>query len=184
VTFLLDLWADLQSRGLERAGIAAPDQESPTESPAEARARRWFAALPATTTHELVAEARRTRHAGQRRRCLLALAARGDPSATGYLLDLVHGPRFEESLLAAHALGRCPATEVGARLRTELRGCRRPDHLLAALASARSAGIEAWLRGLGLSDEEKRFLIAGSFNLDQFAIAAALFRNRHERSVF
>lgn len=179
VKLLLTLWSDLQTRGLERSASLV---EGP--SAAEARARRWFAALPSTATTELVREARRTGNAGQRRRCLLALAARGDAAATDYLLDVAHGPRFEEGLLAAHALGQCPAEEVAGRLRFELRRSRRPELLLAALASSRFPAMGEWLAELDATAEEKRFLLVGRFHFEQFEIAAKLFRNAHLQSAF
>jgi len=179
VRLLMSLWSDLQSRGLEAAAGGAEHL-----SPAEARADRWFGQLPATATLELISEARRTNNAGQRRRCLLALAARGDSSAADFLVEVADGPRFEESLLAAHALGRCPANEVAGQLRFELRRSRRPELLLAALASARFGSVNQWVSALDASEEEKAFLLAGGFHYSQFKVAAKLFRDGHHEFAY
>lgn len=182
IELLLALWADLETRGLDREPAA--DIASAGASPAEARARRWFAGLPRSSTGELVAQAETTRHAVQRRRCLLALAARADESAAGYLLEVIGGRRFEESLLAAYALAHCPADAIAALLGHALRSSRRPELLLAALVGARTEGAAAYVDELRLTEEEHRFLLAGNFDLAQFEIAAALFRNRHDRIDF
>jgi hypothetical protein len=179
IALLLGVWSDVQGRGLEAETRTDPSDHAAGESPAEARARRWFARLPRAATAELIDEARRTRSAEQRRRCLLALAARGDDASISYLLELVEGHRRDESELAAHALGRCDAAAVAARALPRIETSRRPELLWAALASCGAEMPDAALRRFDLTGEERSFLHAGAFSLQQFGIAASLFRNRH-----
>ena len=169
---LLNLWADVQERGLER-----PNEDLGAESAAEDRASRWFGSLPHGTTGELIAVARETNRAQHRRRCLLALAARGDRDAWDYLLELVHGRNHDDALLAGFALSRLPATDLSALLR-ELARARRPELLCAAMTSAGAANRERLIERLDVSDEEQKFLTDGAFSLDDFATAASLFRTR------
>ena len=167
VALLLGLWGDLQARGFETG-----------PAPSEARAASWFAPLPPPTTDALIAAAERSRKAPERRNCIVALAVRGDGGALGYLLSEMRGPRLETAYLAAYAISRMQPEVITSRLRAELRRSRRPELVLAAMASARSSLVEPWIAALDASEEEIAFLRAGGFAANQFAIATSLFRSR------
>jgi hypothetical protein len=166
IVFLLDLWSDLQRRGIESDARRDDDL-------ALARAERWFAPLPASATAALIAQAHATRHAERRRNCLLALAGRGDAAAIPFLLEIALGRRHEESMLAAFALARC-ASDRPDGLRRAALAARQPAVLLAALVSMRDSAALASLDDLPLSDGERAFLHAGAFSRRQIPIAARL----------
>jgi hypothetical protein len=167
VALLLDLWTDLQRRGLET------ETASGEGDLLLARAARWFAPLRSDATAALIAQARDGRHAERRRNCLLALAARSDPAAVPYLLEIALGRRHEESLLAAFALARC-AQQAPDELRRAALAARQPGELLAALASMRDSATLAAIDDLDLTAAERAFLCAGAFSRRQFPIAARL----------
>ncbi len=167
VRLLLSLWGTVQARGL-----VAPDAPRAAD-----RAERWFGPLPAPATTTLVDLARASRHAGEQHRCILALGARRQtPASLRYLVQTLLGPRLELAQLAACALGRRPADEIERALLVELRRGRRPELLLAALASSRADGVQRRIHALDATDEERAFLAAGGFDRHQLPIAAALFR--------
>ena len=164
VGLLLDLWQALADRGL----VANPRR----------LAERWFQGLPAATTLELATVARATGKASRRRQCILALGARRDSRALPYLLDLIAGPRHGDAVIAAHALGQLPPTDVDAHLLALQRRSRRPHLLLAALADMRSPRLQTRIQAMELTGVERQFLAGGSFSLEQFTLAAQLFRER------
>jgi hypothetical protein len=134
-------------------------------------------------------EADRTGHGPRRQRCLLALAVRKDPQSRDFLLAMVEGPRQPDAILAAYALSQLPPAVLSDVLGDVLDGVldggktfprrRRNLWLLqAAMAGARCALAQTWLPDMELTVEESQFLAAGSFNRNQFPIAAALFRER------
>ncbi|MEM7202149.1 MAG: hypothetical protein AAF628_17910 [Planctomycetota bacterium] len=168
VALLLCLWADLEARGFGRHAAAG--------APAKDRVHRWFAGLPAAATTDLVAALRQSHHGEERRRCLLALAARGDPAAAPELMARIGGPRYGEAQLAAFALGRSLDASAAAHAVAGLRRGRRPELLLAALASGRAAAAEPWLDALRVTSEERQLLRLGGFDPESFPIAVALCR--------
>ncbi|MHC4812075.1 MAG: hypothetical protein ACYTGW_10130 [Planctomycetota bacterium] len=161
---LLDLWQALADRGLV--------------SDSNDLVKAWFADLPAATTLELAALARATAKASRRRQCILALGARRDPGALPYLLELVAGPHHGEATLAGHAMSQLRPADVDAQLLALQRRSRRPHLLLAALAGMRSPRVQARLTAMGLTKTEREFLATGRFSLQQFTLAARLFRER------
>ena len=163
VALLLDLWDDVEARGDDRSG-ATPE--------------RWFATLPAAATAALIDEARSTRHAGRRQHCLLALAVRADAAANPFLLELLRGARHDDSRLAAYALARC-ASAAPELLRQSARDGRRRFLALAALVSMHDAQTLTMLAELELTYDERAFLAAGDFSLQQLQIAAHLLTQRN-----
>jgi hypothetical protein len=167
--FLLDLWREVEH-------AAARDVEG-IDTQAD-RAPTWFAALPAQATDDLLRQLRVSRNSDRRHRSLLALEVRADARAAGALIDTALGPRRDDALLAAYALGAIRSADVTRRLHELARGSRRPDLFWAALARQGDAGARAAIRTLPLSAEEREFLGAAQFLPEQMALAASLFRRR------
>lgn len=162
VALMLDLWEDLDRKGGDRDDLNL--------------AREWFAPLPFTSGRELRDEFTRSRRANRRRHCLLALAVQAGPMQSEFLLRTVAGPRLPESELAAYALGQLAVD--GDDLHEQLDGSRRSYLLLAALACREDPRLSRIIERMELTQEEAMFLAAGVFTLEQFTIAASLFRNR------
>lgn len=120
VPFLLDLWEVLAARG----DAAAEEVQ---------RAPSWFVPLPREATAALLHEARTTRHAVRRHRCLLALGARRDPTAAPTLLAFLDAASWQEAVTAGWALSRLPVEATATLLQRTLDATRRPELLLAAL---------------------------------------------------
>ncbi len=162
VALMLDLWEDLDRKGGDRDDLNL--------------AREWFAPLPFASGRELRDEFTRSRRASRREHCLLALAAQAGPRQSEFLLRTVAGPRLPESELAAYALGQLPVD--GDDLHEQFDGSRRSYLLLAALACREDPRLSRIIERMELTQEEAMFLEAGVFTLEQFTIAASLFRNR------
>jgi HEAT repeats len=158
---LLDVFADLVARS------AGTDDDR--------TARLLFAGQP--VVGELQDEFASCREAPRRRRILLALGVRGDPSALPLLEQAVRSSSQTEAIAAAWAIGQMPVDaleQLVARAQT-------PDQWLlrAALALAGVPAATNWLAGLDLTRAERATLLLGGLDFPAFALSAPLFRLRN-----
>jgi rhodanese-related sulfurtransferase len=162
---LLGVW-----RGIEARGGADRD----------ACAERLFRGLGGADAAVICGLLAGSRHAAERERCLLALAALHGPDLADALWPVLVGPRRDEALLAAFALGRVP------RAADDLAGRRPPASAralwLAALAARGEARARQEIAALSVSADERAFLCEGGFTVQQIEIAARLFRDRGGRA--
>ncbi len=139
---------------------------------------RWFAPLGTQVAPRIVEIARTTGSAVERTRCLHALAALPSADASGFLLELLDGPRHHERLLASHALGRLveprAASELCHELRRRLPRSRSPELLLVTLLSLGDPQAIASLERSGLPPDARALLRSGRFSLEQIPTVLAL----------
>ena len=138
-------------------------------------AQRMFAAADASDAAWLASRLESSRSAPERRRALLALGVIAEPSTAPVLLRALRSVRVDEMDLAAWALGRMPLGTADGALDVDV---RRRALQLAARASRHEPSLEAVIRRLSITPEERSFLLAGSFSPEQIGIAARLFRER------